>query len=194
MTQRHSPWRIEGHAIISDNDCIADAAGHVPQSLRNDADWAYFQRHLDEAALVVTGRKGHEAHPNKPGRRRLVFTTTARNSGFAIGDDISFLDPARFGFHEAVQLLAPVGGIIAITGGTAVFDWFAQRRLFTAFHLGRAMGVTIRSGRRMFSDANPAEEQLFTLGLTQQKTQVLDELNGVSMTVFSVPDPSAKEV
>ncbi len=143
-------YRIEGHAIVSANDCIADAKGQMPQSLRNEADWQYFQRHLDAAAVVITGRRGHEAHPNKPGRCRLVFTTTAGAVGFRRDGDVSFLDPVRFDFHEAIQMLAPKGGIIAVTGGTAVFDWFADQGLFTAFHLDGWQASSFPRGVRCF--------------------------------------------
>ena len=185
MSRAASGWRIEGHAIISDNDCIADADGRMPQSLRNDADWAYFQRHLDEAAIVITGRHGHEAHPNKPGRQRLVFTSRAGEGGFSRQGDVSFLDPARVDFFKAVQHLAPAGGIIAVTGGTAVFDWFAASRLFGAFHLGRAQGVHIPHGRPLFSGKGSAEERLLAQGLTLRENRLLDEKNSVRMKIFA---------
>jgi dihydrofolate reductase len=178
-------WRIEGHAIVSDNDCIADAAGRMPQSLKNEADWAYFQRHLDEASIVVTGRKGHDMHPNKPGRQRLVFTSVAGTDGFSRQGDVSYLEPARYDFHQAIQAIAPDSGIIAVTGGTAVFDWFAKRRLFTAFHLARASGVTLAKGRPLFSGDGPVEDRLASLGLIQESEQLLDARNGVFMRVFS---------
>jgi dihydrofolate reductase len=185
VTRAASGWRIEGHAIISDNDCIADADGRMPQSLRNDADWSYFQRHLDEADIVITGRKGHEAHPNKPGRQRLVFTTGAGEGGFARHGDVSFLDPGRFDFFKAVQQLAPDSGIIAVTGGTAVFDWFARARLFSAFHLARAQGVHLAHGRPLFPGSGSAEERLLAHGLTLRKHWLLDEKNSVVMKIFA---------
>ena len=70
-------YRIHGHAIVSENDRIADAEGRMPSALRNPADWARFQRALDEAAAVVLGRKGHLAHPNRHGRNRIVVSTSA---------------------------------------------------------------------------------------------------------------------
>ncbi len=181
--------RIEGHAIVSANGCIADAAGQMPESLRNEADWIYFQDHLDAAAVVVAGRKGHEAHPNKPGRCRLVFTTTAGTEGFRRVGDVSFLDPARFNFHEAIQRLAPEGGIIAVTGGTSVFDWFADRQLFTAFHLGQVEDAILSDGRPLFSGAIPARQRLLSLGLMPKPVVLLDPDKGVSMEVFESLSP-----
>src|SRR5271169_3255695 len=43
---------IHGYAIVSDDDRIADASGGMPTTLRNEADWAYFQAELDRADLV----------------------------------------------------------------------------------------------------------------------------------------------
>ena len=57
-------FRIEGHAIVSRDDRIADAGGAMPPGLRNDADWHNFQSALDEAAIVVLGRRSHVTAPN----------------------------------------------------------------------------------------------------------------------------------
>ena len=69
---------VHGYAILSDDDCIADASGATPQALRNDADWKYFQRELDRSDLTVLGRLGHEANPNAKSRARLVLSHGAR--------------------------------------------------------------------------------------------------------------------
>jgi dihydrofolate reductase len=191
LTERIAQFCIEGHAIISDNDCIADADGIMPPSLRNAADWAYFQRHLDHAAVVITGRKGHEAHPNKPGRQRLVFTGRVGQAGLQRDGNITFCDPARFDFFEAVQELSPAGGILAVTGGTAVFDWFLRRRLYTAFHLGRARGVQISNGRPLFCDPAPAETVLSQASLRLVEEHQLDAANNVAMKVFIREEPKA---
>ena len=47
---------IHGYAIVSRDDRIADAAGDMPESLRNDADWTYFQAGLDASDWVALGR------------------------------------------------------------------------------------------------------------------------------------------
>jgi dihydrofolate reductase len=177
-------WSIEGHAIVSDDDCIADRDGRMPPGLRNDADWTYFQRHLDAAAIVVTGRKGHQAHPNKPGRRRLVFTKNAGDRGFSRDGDLSFVDPARFDIDEVFGIIAPAGGMVAVAGGTLVFDWFVERRLFAAFHLGRARGVVLPEGRPLFSRKAAAERVLCDIGLTLRDRHVLDPAAPIDMLVF----------
>jgi hypothetical protein len=58
-------YAIHGHAIVSDDDKIADAHGRMPAALRNEADWRRFQDELDRAAAVLLGRRGHFAHPDE---------------------------------------------------------------------------------------------------------------------------------
>ena len=69
---------IHGYAIVSRDDRIADFSGAMPDSLRNDADWAYFQAGLDAADWVALGRASHAAAPNPKRRRRLVVSRSAR--------------------------------------------------------------------------------------------------------------------
>jgi hypothetical protein len=194
LTSRYRPlprgaYQIEGHAIICDNDCISDAHGVMPDGLKNPADWAAFQAHLDAAAIVVTGRLGHEAHANTPGRQRLVFTRKAGEGGFVREADTAFLDPERYDIANAFHAIAPQGGLVAITGGTGVFDWFAERRSFTAFHLVRAHGFRIEGGRRLFS-ANAAagmsaEQRLESIGLREKERRMLDIAKGVELILFA---------
>ena len=68
---------IHGYAIVSDNDCIADASGRTPDVLRNEADWAYFQAELGQSAVTVLGRLGHEANPNPKGRLRMILSSSS---------------------------------------------------------------------------------------------------------------------
>jgi dihydrofolate reductase len=177
-------YHTEGHAILSDEGCIADAAGKMPDALKNPADWAYFQGHLDRAAIVITGRLGHEAHPNTPGRQRLVFTSGAAGQGFSRAGDVAFIDPARFDVKEAFARIAPQGGTIAVTGGTGVFDWFAEQRLYTAFHLVRVRGVRIPGGRPLFAGGKTPEDMLLGMGLLPTERRMLDAAKNVELVVF----------
>jgi dihydrofolate reductase len=166
-------FSIEGHAIVSEDDCICDAAGIMPPGLKCASDWTYFQNHLDDAAIVITGRHGHEAHPNKPGRKRLVFTSKAEQ-GFARHGDIAFLDPSRFDLQKAFNVIAPQGGMVAVTGGGPVFDWFSLHGGYDAFHLVRAHGVLIPDGRPVFT-AGSALETLAALNLSLVEKRWLSE-------------------
>ncbi len=76
--------QIHGYAIVSDGrpHHRFDRRGD-PGGSGNEADWAYFQRELDKADLVVLGRLGHEANPNTKGRppsRRVVILLRARKA------------------------------------------------------------------------------------------------------------------
>ncbi len=132
MTER---WWIEGHAIVSADDCIADASGRFPDNLRNDADWALFQAALDAAAVVVLGRPSHLATPNRKSRSRLVMTSTV--SGIERRPDALWWNPAEVPLHEALDAAAPPGGIVAVPGGHLVFDYFLGERM-DAFYLSRS--------------------------------------------------------
>src|ERR1700684_1545998 len=106
------PIQIHGYAIVSDDDRIAGADAVTPPSLRNDADWAYFQLELDRADLVALGRLGHEANPNVKGRRRLVLSSAAR--GLQQRSDAWWWNPAQISWREAAKILLPNGGRVAV--------------------------------------------------------------------------------
>src|SRR5688500_10330417 len=54
-------WTFEGHALVSADDRIADAHGDKPAELNHPKDWKRFQAELGKAAVVLIGRKSHEA-------------------------------------------------------------------------------------------------------------------------------------
>ena len=184
------PLAVHGHAIISDDDKIAGPDGLTPPALRNDADWAYFQRALDAAAFTVLGRLGHEANPNIKNRRRVVVSSSARR--IEARRDATWWNPAEAPFAEIAARLAPEGGIVAVPGGRGVFDLFL-RIGFDEFHLVRARGVSVPGGRFLFSacELGPsAEEVLAGAGMTPAPARSLDER--VDLTVWrrlAIPTP-----
>src|SRR5690606_37684242 len=109
---------------------------------RNDKDWSRFQAALDEAALVVLGRLGHEAHPN-PGRRRLVASSRVERLE-RIDELVTLWNPAATDFRDAVAELGISAGIVAVTGGQQVFDYFLPR--FTRFDLVTVDGALLPDG------------------------------------------------
>lgn len=142
---------FEGHAIVSVDGMIADAAGEMPAALRNDADWTQFQAALDRAAVVVLGRKGHGRHPN-PGRRRLVVTSAS--SGIRPSDQNAwFWNPGRTPIEDALSVMGIDDGVVAVTGGTRVFDLFAP--LITAFVLSEVHRLALPGGTPTFSTGHP---------------------------------------
>jgi hypothetical protein len=175
---------IHGYAIVSEDDRITDGSGATPEVLRNQADWAYFQRELDRADLVVLGRIGHEANPNTKGRPRLVVSSSS--SGLEQRNDAWWWNPDRSDWDEATARILPGGGRVAVPGGRRVFDLFL-RIGYAAFHLSRAEGVAIGSGTSLFSVCDrgaSACAALFESGLEAGPRQILDAVPPVSLTVW----------
>jgi hypothetical protein len=175
---------IRGYAIVSDDDRIADSSGKTPASLRNGADWAYFQRELDRADLIALGRLGHEANPNVTGRRRLVLSSAAR--GLEQRNDAWWWNPAQISWREAVKILLPNGGRVAVPGGQAVFDLFLGIG-YEAFHLSRAGGVLLPGGRYLFAAGArglSAETVLREAGLRGSGAKTIDEDANVALEVW----------
>jgi alkanesulfonate monooxygenase SsuD/methylene tetrahydromethanopterin reductase-like flavin-dependent oxidoreductase (luciferase family)/dihydrofolate reductase len=177
-------YQIQGHAIVSKDDMIADATGSTPAALHNAADWQRFQAALDRAAVVVLGRDAHFAHPNIHRRTRLVLSSTAR--GVERRADAWWWNPAQAPLADALAAAAPAGGIVAVPGGRRVFDLFLEHG-FDEFHLARAHGVRIPDGVPIFSECGPqrsAEEVLAARGLVPEPTELLDAVAAVSVTVW----------
>src|SRR5262245_66225062 len=68
------PSRIEGYAIVSEDGMLANAAGIMPDSLKFEADKAFFERGLDGVDVVVHGRHSQEQQRHSNLRRRLILT------------------------------------------------------------------------------------------------------------------------
>ena len=180
------PIEIHGYAIVSDNDRIADASGRTPDVLRNDADWAYFQAELDRSAVLVLGRLGHEANPTPKGRLRMVLSSSS--SGLERRSDGWWWNPDVIPWSEAIHIVLPEGGRVAVPGGRRVFDLFLEIG-YDAFHLTRAEGAFIPDGVAVFSgcDAGRSAEAILSgKGLKLGARRVLDPQGPVSLTVWQV--------
>lgn len=179
-----SKVEIHGYAIVSDNDCIADASGHTPDVLRNEADWAYFQAELNKSAVTVLGRLGHEANPNPKGRLRMVLSSSS--TGLERRMDGWWWNPGKLPWAEAIRTVLPEGGRVAVPGGRQVFDLFLAIG-YDAFHLTRAEGTFVPNGVPVFSacgDGVAAEAILSVHGLRPDPRQVLDQKGPVSLTIW----------
>ncbi len=177
-------FEIHGYAIVSDDDRIADASGRTPASLRNDADWAYFQAELNRSAATVLGRLGHEANPNP--RRRLRVVVSSSSAGLEERPDGWWWNPERMPWSEAVRAALPEGGRIAVPGGRRVFDLFLGIG-YDAFHLTRAEGTLVPGGVAVFSGCDrgeSAEAVLAGAGLKPGSRRILDPAGPVSLTVW----------
>jgi hypothetical protein len=177
-------YRIEGHAIVSADDRIADPDGNTPPELSNEADWMRFQRALGEAAVVVLGRLSHDANPNTRRRNRLVVSSSA--TGCERRSDAWWWNPAGTPFPDALRLAAPGGGIVAVPGGRLIFDLFRMIG-FDAFHLARCAEVRIPGGVPLFSAIDvgvPADAVLASDGLVAGTPEVLDAIANVTLVVW----------
>ena len=169
---------IEGHAIVSADGMIADGAGDYPAALRNDADWAQYQRALDEAVLVVTGRRGHERFPN-PGRRRLVVTRRVEHLGEDPADRrATYWNPAGLPLRAALAELGIGDGVVAITG---VFGLFAGD--YDRFVLSESHRLVIPGGTPCFAGGHP-RVVLAESGLRPGSVDLIDPAAMVTTTVW----------
>ena len=182
---------IHAYAIVSADDRIADAGGEMPASLKNDADWAYFQAELDRADLIAIGRTSHEASSNHRGRRRLILSRAAQ--GLEARADGWWWNPALASWAEVCARLLPEGGRVATPGGQTAFDLFLGTGL-TSFHLSRATQVLLPGGRGLFracEAGRPAEDLLDAAGLRAGPTTPIDEAAGVTLAVWRLPQSDA---
>jgi len=171
---------IEGHAIVTADGMISASDGTMPPALRNDADWARFQAALSRSTLVVLGRPGHVRHPNIGRRRRLVFTSTvARFAADPDDPQATFYNPADASFAELLAHLGIASGIVAVTGGTRVFDYFLP--LYDRFDLAETNAVVLPSGRPCFSTGHP-RAVVAAAGLTPARFELIDPNAGVTLT------------
>jgi len=178
-------YTIEGHAIVSSDDRIANAVGVKPAVLHNDADWANFQAAMDAAVAIVIGRASHEADPTRKNRRNRVIVSS-RAEGLDRRDDGWWWNPEAVGWRDMLAKVAPNGGRIAVPGGHVVFDLFLKEGM-DEFHLARAHRTRLPGGVPVFSGVRvgkTAEECLTEAGFTAGETRDLDRDAGVTLTVW----------
>ena len=160
-------FSIEGYAIVSEDGMLANAAGVMPDSLKFEADQAFFERGLDGVDVVVHGRHSHENQRHSDLRRRLVLTRSVP----AIAADPSnrkalFWNPAGASLEQAMAVLGVSEGTVGVIGGTEVFGLFLDRyddflfvaRAWRAF-AGRAAGLSRSAGENARGRACPSRSR-----------------------------------
>jgi dihydrofolate reductase len=169
------PYHIEGYAIVSEDGMVANAAGIMPDSLKFEADQAFFERGLDAVDVIVHGRHSHERQRRSDLRRRLMLTRKVS----AIAADPSnkkalFWNPAGATLEQAMVVLGAPDGSIGVIGGTEVFGVFLDR--YDVFYLSRAPAVRLPGGRPIFPEvpARTPEDVLARHGLERGQRQLLD--------------------
>jgi hypothetical protein len=173
---------IEGFAIVSRDGMLAGADGMMPDSLKFEADQDFLCRALDAAALLVHGRKSHEAQPNSQRRRRLLLTRSAGPfSPAPVEPNVWLWNPEATPFAEVCKALGIEAGTIAILGGTAVYDLFLHS--YAKFHLCRTGAVRLPSGVPVLSavdEGYPPEQVLSAAGLELVEQITLDAKHDLS--------------
>lgn len=180
--------RIEGYAVVGDDDRIADASGQMPNALKNDAEWAFFQDGLDAADIVALGRRSHDVTPNPRRRRRLVLTRSVARTERQ--GDVVFWNPAVASLEAAVEAFGYPVQHIAVAGGRDVFDYFLRSpHRYTAFFLSKIEGVTLPGGTGVFSAVETggltAAHVLASFGYGAASTRTID--TGVHVVTWA-PD------
>ena len=178
--------RIEGYAIVSLEGMIANAAGLMPDVIRNSADQKYLQSELDRAAVIVHGRHSYEGGPRAAQRKRLILTRhIASLSSDPAHPNSLFWNPAAATLDAALARLGVADGVIAILGGTNVFDLFLP--LYDAFHLTRAARAYLPAGRPLFPEVGPhttPDDVLARYGLRHGPRRDIDARAGITLTTW----------
>jgi dihydrofolate reductase len=179
--------RIEGYAIVSIEGMIANAAGVMPDVIRNSADQKFLQSELDRAAVIVHGRHSDEGGPRAAQRKRVILTRkVASLAKDPARPNALHWNPAGATLDAALAELGIKSGLVAILGGTEVFDLFLP--LYDAFHLTRAARASIPNGRPVFSQVGPhktPEDVLASAGLKPGKSTDLDAAGGITLTSWT---------
>lgn len=186
MTGPRSSLHIAGYAVVSAEGFIADADGAMPDALKFDADWAYFQDALDQADITLLGRKTHEAAPNVKRRRRLVVSSRVQRV-WKEGNITSWVNPKHVDPAAVFLDLAGAEAGIAVVGGTGVFDWILESCGFCEFHTSVAHRVRLGTGKPLFSGAGDLDDAVSRLerrGLMLQHRAWFDQNAGLELLVY----------
>jgi len=184
----NTPSRVEGYAIVSEDGMLANSAGLMPQSLKFEADQAFFERGLDGVDVVVHGRHSREQQRRSDLRRRLILTRrVAAISSDPNNNNALFWNPAGGTLEQALAVLGVRDARVAVIGGTEVFGMFLDR--YNVFFLTRAPGVRLPGGRPVFPEvpARTPEDVLARHGLEPGPRQVLDAVRALAVVGWRRP-------
>ena len=159
--------RLVGYAIVSTDGMIADADGRMTETLLVEADQVFYRTALASAQLIVHGRNSAEPGAETAARRRVVVTTRVA-ALCTVPDNPRILrwNPNGAPFADVLRRLDLRDGIVAIVGGTAVFDLFLAIG-YDAFYLSRSRRGALPGGRPVFRDVpgRTPEEVLLGAGM-----------------------------
>jgi dihydrofolate reductase len=181
--------RIEGYAIVSVDGMIADKDGRMTETLIVEADQRFYEESLSRAALIVHGRNSAEPGSQATRRRRAIVTSRIEALQRAATDtDIWLWNPRGLPFAELLRRLRLDDGIVAVVGGTQVFDLFLAVG-YDGFYLTRSARGSLPGGRPVFAavPARTPEQILTEAGLTLVEERELEP--GVILAVWEQTTP-----
>jgi dihydrofolate reductase len=178
--------RFEGCAIVSADGMLADASGNQPPELIVEADQRFFEQKLDTADVIVHGRNSYEGQRNSPSRKRVIATRRIA----AVEPDQKNRNAVRWNpsgasIEDAVAQLGLREGLVAVIGGTKIFDLFLDR--FDVFWQTRAARVKLPGGVPAFSGIpqSTLEDILHGHGLAHAETRMLDADRDVALVKWA---------
>jgi dihydrofolate reductase len=175
-------FRFEGCAIVSADGMLARTPGSHPPELTVEADQRFFEAKLDEADLIVHGRNSHEDQRNSPNRKRVIATRRITSvTSDPENPNAARWNPAGASIEEAAAHLGVSSGLVAVIGGTEIFDLFLAR--YDVFWLTVAARVRLPGGVPVFSDVPQSTpgEILHRNGLVPAETRMLDAARDVAL-------------
>lgn len=180
------PERIEGLAVVSADDMIADANGDQPPTLMIEADQRFFYEATANAGVLVHGRHSGNAGPGADLRPRILLTRgIAAIERDTKRDDWVWWNPAGATLEEAWDALGG-HGVLVVIGGTDGFGLFLELG-YDAFYLSRASKARLPGGRPVFPGIPPrtAEALLAGHGLKAGAARQLDAAAGLTLTTWA---------
>ncbi len=158
----------------------------MPDALRFEADWAYFQAALDAADITMLGRHTHEAAPNVKRRCRLVVS---RGGRAVIQEDARtwWVNSEDVAPEAAIAAVMGAAADVAVVGGTGVFSWILAEGGFKEFHLSLAHHVRLGAGRPLFEETDGLEgaiARLAKMGLDSKQRSWFDEEAGLELLIL----------
>ena len=179
-----SSFEVYGFAIVSADGMIADAHRVMPDSLKFEADHIFFESALSRVDLIIHGRHSHEGHASSDMRRRFWLTRSVRDiAPDPVGGRQWLWNPAGIQLDDACREVELERGIVAVLGGTSVYDMFLPR--YDVFHLSCASHVKIPGGTPLFSQiafGSTPQDVLRDSGLQPTSAVILDAANEVTVT------------
>jgi dihydrofolate reductase len=175
-------FRFEGCAIVSADGMLADASGNQPPELIVEADQLFFESKLDDVDLIVHGRHSHEGQRNSPNRKRVYATRRiAAIEPHPENSNAVRWNPAGAAIEDAAAHLGVRTGVVAVIGGTEIFDLFLDR--YDVFWLTLAARIKLPGGVPVFSGVpqKTADDILRSHGLAPAETRLLDAAKEVGL-------------